>query len=152
VTAITSFRGEHFFLSNYYQYPFMWRTISFPTGEHAFAAAKVLATDLKPSDKYVKMVEFRKAHSPGHAKSMGRSLKIDVDKWESIKVEQMQQITRAKFAHPELQEKLLSTGYAMLVEGNDWGDKIWGRVYENGKWVGQNLLGVILMETRGRLR
>ena len=39
----------------------------------------------------------------------------------------------------------------MLVEGNDWGDKFWGRCLDKstGKMVGLNTLGVILMEERG---
>jgi ribA/ribD-fused uncharacterized protein len=152
MTAITFFRGEHFFLSNYYQHPFMWRNVRFPSGEHAFSAGKVFATDLSPTEKYEKMNQFAKAHSPGHAKSMGRSLKIDVAKWDGMKIQCMQEIQDRKYRDPMLAAKLLDTGYVMLVEGNDWGDKIWGRVYEDGKWVGENLLGVILMETRGRLR
>ena len=46
---------------------------------------------------------------------------------------------------------LINTGCTMLVEGNDWGDKFWGRCLDKttGRWVGLNTLGVILMEERG---
>lgn len=55
---------------------------------------------------------------------------------------------------------LLSTGEAELIEGNSWGDDIWGMVWETtaryggsgGFWRGQNLLGSLLMERRDALR
>jgi predicted NAD-dependent protein-ADP-ribosyltransferase YbiA (DUF1768 family) len=58
----------------------------------------------------------------------------------------MRDIVRAKFDQNEdLKIKLMATGAALLVEGNDWGDTFWGRC--DGK--GGNVLGSILMELRG---
>ena len=48
----------------------------------------------------------------------------------------------------DLAEKLLATGDEELVEGNDWNDRIWGKV--NGQ--GENRLGIILMKVREELR
>ncbi|WP_242837734.1 NADAR domain-containing protein [Ruminococcus albus] len=47
-----------------------------------------------------------------------------------------------------LQKKLLATGGEELVEGNDWNDRIWGKV--NGQ--GENRLGIIFMKVREELR
>ena len=47
-----------------------------------------------------------------------------------------------------LKTNLLKTGDAMLIEGNTWGDRIWGQV--NG--VGENNLGKILMRIREELK
>ncbi|NWN81082.1 NADAR family protein, partial [Bacillus sp. (in: firmicutes)] len=47
-----------------------------------------------------------------------------------------------------LKNKLLQTGESILIEGNTWGDKIWGVC--NG--VGENKLGKILMKVRNELK
>ena len=61
----------------------------------------------------------------------------------------MYQIVKCKFEQNEdLKIKLLNTGNSELIEGNTWGDKIWGKV--NG--VGQNNLGKILMRIRKELK
>ena len=44
--------------------------------------------------------------------------------------------------------KLLDTGDAILIEGNDWGDRYWG-VCDG---VGQNKLGLILMGLRKKMK
>ena len=65
------------------------------------------------------------------------------------KIDIMYNICKAKFTQNEtLKTKLLKTGDAMLIEGNTWGDKIWGQV--NG--VGENNLGKILMRIREELK
>lgn len=46
-------------------------------------------------------------------------------------------------------DALLNTGEAELIEGNTWGDKFWGAVWDKELgWVGQNWLGKLLMEER----
>jgi ribA/ribD-fused uncharacterized protein len=155
--AITSFRGEYKFLSNYDQHePFSWRGNEFTSGEQAFAYAKTFCMPvLNDKDRHDKMraqqaILFN-AQTPGEAKKMGRAVKIDVNLWDDNKVAIMREITHSKFFQVrEYAGKLINTGCTMLVEGNTWGDKFWGRVQENGKWVGLNTLGVILMEERGR--
>ena len=55
----------------------------------------------------------------------------------------------AKFTqNPGLLDKLLATGDAELVEGNTWGDQVWG-VCDG---VGENHLGKTLMRIRSELR
>ena len=49
-----------------------------------------------------------------------------------------------KFGSQEMLTKLQETGDKELVEGNNWGDTLWG--VSEGK--GRNILGVILMEIR----
>lgn len=146
---ITSFRGEHYFLSNYHTAePFRWRDLDVMSGEHAFGAAKALYTKYG-ADKELAMAIAR-APTPGESKRLGRQVDLDVEFWDVHKVQVMREIVHAKFAGvPRIAGLLINTGCCMLVEGNTWGDKTWGRVKENGKWVGFNLLGVILMEERG---
>lgn len=55
--------------------------------------------------------------------------------------------------HPDLAEKLLSTGDAYLIEGNTWRDRTWGMTQNmDGTWTGRNLLGQILMAEREKMR
>ena len=69
--------------------------------------------------------------------------------WEQVKFQVMEDCVRYKFTHhPDLRVALLATGDAELIEGNDWGDRIWG-VYQG---QGENRLGKILMKIRAELR
>lgn len=136
-SIIDSFRNEYYFLSNFYEAPITFDGITYLNNEAAFQAQKVLSG----RERFANL-------NPSEAKHLGRRVSLRPD-WESVKVNLMRDIVRAKFAQNEdLREKLLNTGDAYLVEGNDWGDKIWGQV--NG--AGQNLLGQILMEVREELR
>jgi ribA/ribD-fused uncharacterized protein len=86
--------------------------------------------------------------TPGEAKKEGGKLARRPD-WEQVKFQVMEDCVRYKFAHhPELKAQLLATGDAELIEGNDWGDKIWGVFHGEG----ENRLGKILMKIRAELR
>ncbi|MCH7737275.1 MAG: NADAR family protein [Chloroflexi bacterium] len=60
----------------------------------------------------------------------------------------MLELLRDKFRDPVLRQMLLDTGDLELVEGNNWGDRFWGRV----SGVGDNHLGRLLMQVRGECR
>lgn len=149
--VVPRFDGDYFFLSNFYEAPtkFMMGSysITMPTGEHAFQAAKMHAMKNKSEkarEDYVR--RMAEAPTPSKAKYLGRSVDIFPDVWEDVRVECMREVVFQKFLqHHDLRASLLKTYDAMLVEGNDWNDKFWGRV--DGK--GYNKLGVILMEVRG---
>lgn len=136
---INSFRGDYFFLSNFYEAPVIFEGIRYNNNEAAFQAQKCIN------------IEDRKAFStmnPSEAKKAGRKVKLRSD-WEEVKVDLMYKIVRAKFLqNPQLGLKLFETKNEHLEEGNDWGDKIWGTV--NGE--GQNLLGKILMNIRDDMK
>ena len=136
---IDRFRGEHAFLSNFHRATFRWRGRDWPTAEAAFAASKTL--DERERER------IRTAPSPGHAKRLGRRVKLRPD-WEPIKNDVMRSLLEAKFAVPELRDALLTTGDAELVEGNTWGDAYWGVC--NGR--GRNQLGRTLMRIRDDIR
>ncbi|XZH79068.1 NADAR domain-containing protein (plasmid) [Clostridium perfringens] len=138
--TISSFRGEYFFLSNFYKSPVNYDGITYQNNEAAFQAAKFTNNDsLK--------LEFAKLE-PNVAKSRGRSVPLRKD-WECVKENIMFEICLAKFSqNPYLKKKLLSTGDLYLEEGNSHGDDEWGTV--NG--LGQNKLGIILMKVRDCLK
>jgi ribA/ribD-fused uncharacterized protein len=147
IGVINSFRGEYAFLSNYDTAPFPWRGIMFQSGEQAFAYAKTFHA---ATNKEVYQQKILTAQTPGEAKKFGRMCSIHVPIWDERKVHYMREIVHAKFGYvPDYAGKLINTGFSPLVEGNTWGDKFWGKVMEDGKVVGLNMLGTILMEERG---
>ena len=159
--AITSFRGEFFFLSNYFMpSPVEMYGITFPSVEHAFAAAKLDPNGgVHDRDTVMrKMMEIAACPKPNDAKRMGRARFLAGNPfmrpdWDAIKHKLVATLVTRKFEdHPVLRDKLLATGDRLLIEGNDWGDKIWGAIEKDGFLIGQNMLGRILMELRTQLR
>lgn len=140
--SITSFRGEYAFLSNFYQAPVTYHGKRYANNEAAFQAQKTSCT--KEQQKFC----LPHLTDPVKAKSLGRKVILRPD-WNAIKVQRMYEICMFKFfQHPELRDALLATGTSLLVEGNTWGDYFWGQV--NG--IGENQLGIILMDIREKLR
>lgn len=145
VNPIVRFEDDFFFLSNFYELPVKLGNLTFGSTEAAFQGCKYKASLADQRTQYEFLEDMIQAN-PSQSKKLGKRLSIDVDKWESIKVRCMREVVKAKFdQHDDLRLKLIETGAALLVEGNTWGDKFWGRC--DGK--GLNVLGSILMELRG---
>lgn len=137
--VIDSFKGKYFFLSNFFEAPVIYDGITYLNNEAAFQAQKTLNKEQR--------LDFAMLN-PSQAKKKGRSVSLRPD-WEEIKINIMYEICKAKFTQNEnLKRSLLNTGNAELIEGNNWGDKIWGQV--NG--IGENNLGKILMKIREELK
>jgi hypothetical protein len=150
--VIAKFEGEYSFLSNFHQSEFVWRGQAFQSGEHAFQYAKgyhIPDSYLKDMTDYFDSVIA--APTPAKAKYLGRAVNIDVKSWDAQRITYMREIIHEKFYQCQLAGPLINTGACLLVEGNDWGDKFWGRCLDKttGKMVGLNTLGTILMEERG---
>lgn len=139
MTVISSFQGEYFFLSNFFYSPVEFDGEIYPAVEHAFQAAKTFDAELRQG--------ILQASSPAQAKHQGRTVPLRSD-WEQVKFEIMFMLLKFKFSHPDLRQKLLETGDAELIEGNNWGDKVWGCVSYKGQWIGKNHLGKLLMKVR----
>lgn len=137
--VIDSFKGKYFFLSNFFEAPVIYDGITYLNNEAAFQAQKTLDKEQR--------LDFAMLN-PSQAKKKGRSVSLRSD-WEEIKINVMYEICKAKFTQNEnLKRSLLNTGNTELIEGNNWGDKIWGQV--NG--IGENNLGKILMKIREELK
>lgn len=142
-SEINSFTGKYRFLSNFWEHhPFIAPMYSidfdftWKTNEHYFQASKVLY--------YRDFEEVCRAETANEAKRLGRTF-IKKKTWDVIKYDVMLTGLRAKFANPELSDWLVKTGDAKLIEGNTWGDSIWGAVWTPGEgWVGKNWLGKLL--------
>lgn len=138
--AITEFRGEFRFLSNFWPANITHDGIWYPTVEHAFVGAKTL--------DFAQRWEISQLEKAGDAKRAGRQLQLRPD-WEQVKVAIMDELCLLKFlGHTELKHQLLATGEAQLIEGNTWGDTFWGVC----QGTGRNELGKILMGVRSKLR
>jgi len=141
--VIARFAGPHDFLSNFYPSAIQCEGETYPTVEHAFQAAKTA----DPEER----AWVRSAPTPAAAKSRGRRVALRPD-WGDVKVRVMEMLVRAKFSGPLLAERLLATGTNELVEGNSWGDRTWGAVWDGYRRDGRNELGRILMQIRAELR
>ncbi|MDR2106455.1 MAG: NADAR family protein [Coriobacteriales bacterium] len=133
--AITSFRDDYSFLSNFAPVKITYDGLVFPSVENAFQAAKAKTKEARK--KYVNV-------SPDEAKKLGRKEDLR-DDWDSVKLRLMERFLVDKFKDSEYRKKLFATGTKQLIEGNTWGDKFWGQV----DGVGENNLGKILMGIRG---
>lgn len=138
MAPITTFRGEHRFLSNFYPARLVHFGIAYPTAEHAYVACKTLDT--------IEKNLVSEIVTPGLVKRYGRALSLRSD-WEAVKLVAMVSVVTTKFqSNPHLMRALLETGDVLLQEGNTWGDRFWGVDSRTGE--GENNLGKILMNIR----
>lgn len=138
---INEFKGDYRFLSNFYMTDVMYDGQIWPSSEHAYMAAKTTCSMTRAL--------INSAPTPAEAKKIGRKLMLRPG-WESMKQAVMQEILLDKFSRNAiLKQKLLATGDQQLIEGNWWGDKIWGVCLKTNQ--GQNLLGKTLMIVRDLL-
>lgn len=140
--TIREFRGRHSWLSNYAPAKVTYQSITYPTVEHAFQAAKTL--DVWERKK------IAAEPTAGQAKRHGRSLTLRPD-WEGAKVGIMLKLLRKKFAPGGmLAVNLEETGDAVLEEGNRWGDTFWGVCLgaPPSATRGHNMLGKLIMQVR----
>ena len=145
VRIIDDFKGDFAFLSNFHQCDFVFEGLTYHTSEAAFQAQKCSTEDEK--------IKYTTVTNPVIATRMGKKEPGFPSNWNEISYGIMKNILKAKFAVPELREKLKATGDAVLIEGNRHHDNRWGNCTcdrcKNRE--GQNWLGKILMELRAEL-
>lgn len=157
-------RDEYGFLSNFSPHGIdvegqYWRTM-----EHFFQGMKTLEASQREA--------IRAATTPRQAKNLGRECDLRED-WEKLAPvpESLHEgfsddqgllvattkdhymfygLTDKFHQHLDLQEQLLATGDAVLVEASP-GDAYWGNAFKSGAH-GQNKLGRMLMMVRKRAR
>lgn len=114
-----------------------------PTVEHFYQAQKFVGT---PHEKTIRCCQ-----TPMLAKLRATALaeKHTRRDWPTVKESIMLEALRAKFRqHPDLAERLLSSGDRLLVE-HTRNDTYWG---DGGDGTGMNRLGHLLMQVRTELR
>lgn len=141
---ITSFRDEHYFLSNMYPCSVLLNGVSYMSAESAFQSMKT--TDPFYRQGFVRLDGKR-------AKAYGRKIKLR-DDWDDIKLKVMHTVLVSKFScNPYLLEKLQATGNKYLEEQNLWHDNYWGTCTcpRCVAIPGENHLGKLLMQVRKEL-
>lgn len=132
--------------SNLHKRTIVFEGVEYPTSEHAYQAGKPRKDSVR--------AWLMAAPSPSLLAMAAHGLYVwDVHPdWSKTKFDRMKRVLHAKFTqHLDLQETLLSTGDARLVEVaavDNAVNRLWGEV--NG--VGKNMLGILLMEIRTEIR
>lgn len=145
--VILAFRDEFNFMSNFAACKVTLPAeeglpaMEFDSTEQAYMAWKT--TDLAMRAKIQGM-------TPGEAKeeTHKQDFPTRADYNDEGRIAIMLELNRQKYSsrNPELREKLIATGDAVLIEGNTWGDTFFGFAYD--KCYGENHLGRILMKVR----
>ncbi|MFP1786552.1 NADAR family protein [Lonsdalea quercina] len=128
--------------SNFFKCNFIIDSITWPTVEHYFQSQKF--------QDEVSKEKIRNLLSPMDAAKLGRDRSLPLRKdWDDVKNNIMRFAVLEKFKqNDEARGILLSTGDALLVE-HTHNDNYWA---DGGDGSGQNMLGLILMETRDILK
>ena len=128
--------------SNYAPFGIEIDGLWYPTVEHYYQSQKFEDID------YAELI--RNAETPKKASELGKSKNALIKpNWDDIRLETMKKAVTVKFkTHPKLQEVLLATDNAELVENSPY-DYFWGCGKDGS---GQNNLGKILMEIRETLK
>ena len=148
--------GPYGFLSNWYPAEFTIDGVTYRDTEQYFMAQKAIRFG-----DTTRLAEIMAAEDPATYKKLGRLVEnYDPAVWNAVRYEVMKTGNRAKFAqHPELRQKLLATGDALIAEASPR-DCIWGigygaeraRLTPPDRFRGQNLQGRLLMELREEFR
>jgi len=142
VNQVRFFLDQYYLFSNYSSLPVKYKSVTYPTSEHAYQAAKF------ENNKEISTA-IKNAQSPSEAKRISTEYKnLERKNWEKIKLQTMSEIIHEKAKqHAEVQRKLLETGDAQILENSE--DYFWGRGKDDS---GQNHLGKIWMQIREELR
>lgn len=137
---IDSFTGDYSFLSNSWYSPHPTRFNRQISNDHLFTAAA--------THDMVYKLQIMFAKSAQQAIDLGKHATPRPD-WDQVKLSIMAGLLSEKFDGSfALTSKLIDTGDAQLVAGNNQGDTFWGVEAETD--VGLNWLGTLLMIERSR--
>lgn len=135
--------GKHRFLSNFHYEPVTYEGMEYVATENAYQAAKT--TNLKVRARF-QTVEPKEAKKMGSKKA---GIIMPRPDWDDVRIDVMRELQRQKFKPgTELSQRLLDTGDHVILENNWWKDRFWG-VCDG---VGENWMGILVMERREELR
>lgn len=125
--------------SNFSSFQVEWQGVLWPTSEHAYQAAKFDDQDIVEEIKNAKS-----AHEAYKLATVTYKDRVRSD-WDTIKIDVMEEILRAKLAqHPYVQKELARTDKKEIIEDSPR-DSFWGR---GPDWKGKNHLGKLWMKIR----
>lgn len=136
---ITKFEGSHRFLSNLWHVRVVLDGHTYPSVEHAFQAARTLDPSVRARVRACTYASAAAAAVTGAVERPG---------WSRMHKDVMKDLLLQKFdPKNRCAERLLQTGESELIWNNHVGDRFWG--CSGG--VGENHLGLMLMEIRTNL-
>lgn len=156
---INEFRGPYRWLSNFWTSPFTLNAVGcvpeiYPglTGRFTFSSVEQAYVAAKTDNPLVQLQVMR-LKTPGEMKRFGKTISLRSN-WEQIKLPVMSLLVAQKFIqNQDLAKKLVETGDHVLIEGNTWHDRFWGKCFcPNHVGEGKNELGKILMNVRKGLQ
>jgi ribA/ribD-fused uncharacterized protein len=144
---------DNAFLSNFYNFEVTIDGVTYKTTEHYYQAMKPVEGSVDPTGQ-LWSEKIRLAETASKTKKLGQLCPLRLD-WEpQVKLDVMRRALIVKFVGTELEERLLATKNAYLIEGNTWHDNSFGIcILKNcprgcGVRQGMNYLGKLLMEVR----
>lgn len=152
--TITKVKEENGWLSCMSAYPIAHQMINYKTCEALFQALRFEGCPIIQK-------QIQECPSPMGAKMIARKNRELLDRgkmWDEAPsdIPLMKKCLKLKLEqHPELKEKLIATGDAIIIEDctthNRESARFWGAVKKDGKWVGENVFGKLWMEIREEL-
>ena len=143
------FQSEHFFLSSFYEAPFVFDRVVHNTVEHGFNYTKAVNGD-RPDIAAL----IHEAPTPLEAKRLGK-LVPETAEFKKSKDDLLESMHFEKYSqNPELQMKLVKTGDQKLLEATaddhfGIGKPLNWRLLQDLTWTGSNKLGESLEKIRG---
>lgn len=137
---VSIFRGDNFFLSNFYPTDIKWHKHVHKSAEHLYQAMK--CSEISDRER------IRNTETSKSAKILGKFIKIRPD-WNEKKLQKMEYIVRLKFRKAGLKKLLRQTGDKELIDQNYFHDIFWGVCgCTRHQRTGLNHMGKILMKIR----
>jgi ribA/ribD-fused uncharacterized protein len=144
-------------------WPSQWHPSTFVVDDVSYGCAEqfMMAEKARVFGDLEMLGKILSANSPRLQKALGRRVSnFDADAWNSVCRGIVYRGSLAKFAQNEgLRRKLMATGEKVIVEASPL-DRIWGiglsmddpRALDPAQWLGDNWLGIALMQARQALR
>jgi ribA/ribD-fused uncharacterized protein len=150
VIAFTKVKLPYGWLGNMSPHPINYNNKLWPTAESLFQALRYNDESIQDRIHSSKSPMGAKMASKSHAANriIVPQSQEDVNNMEMVLNLKLEQ-------HPELKSALKATGDKTIIEdctSRPHGSGLfWGAAYQNGEWVGQNMLGNLWMKLRQNL-
>ncbi len=134
-------------LGNMYASPIEYNGKKWLTSEALFQALRFEDEEIR------ELIRLEKSPMGAKMKAKGNKDRMVIEPMSERDIENMKMVVRLKFDQNEvLKSKLKVSGEHIIVEniGNRNGERhlFWGMKKVNGEWIGNNMMGKILMEIR----
>jgi ribA/ribD-fused uncharacterized protein len=147
--AITNFKGQNRWLSNFAEVDIFYKHHWFKSTEHAYMANKIIEEDHPDIFHAIKnSMSAKDAKKLGNTEVLKKKGYLRSD-WYEVQLQIMEDVLRLKFDVPNYHQQLMLTYPQELIEGNTWHDNFFGTcTCEKCGNKGLNHLGKLIMKIR----